>query len=200
MWASTGGHLGLRSTIAFWDCNGFGRGGSYWEREWESGIAGKGNGLSYSSREKCKACRTMQNSPLLHICSPPPAINFHLISQLKSPPGTPLFAGGLQSPGPFEVLLLSQALSSTSSPMTTTGHFWTWPPERLTLTISPSPTHFPMHFQGDLSKSKCDSIIPFLIIFHELQITYSWGLQPPGYRPSVALLPEFCLLSDKQQH
>ena len=32
----------------------------------------------------------MQNSPLLYICSPPAAITFHLTSQLKSPPWTPL--------------------------------------------------------------------------------------------------------------
>lgn len=173
-------------------------GGSCWEREGESSIAGKGNGLSYSRREKCKACRTMQNSPLLHICSPPPAITFHLISQL--PPWTPLFAGSLQSPRPWRCCPAHKlSVPFLSIPMTTTGHFWTWLPERLTDHL-PSPTHFPVHWQGDLSKSKFDSITPFLIIFHELQITYSWGPQPLGYRPSLAFLPEFCSLSDQQQH
>ena len=92
------------------------------------------------------------------------------------------------------MLPLSQALSSTS--FYSRDHHWPFlnvTTRKAYLDHLPSPTHFPMHCQGDLSKSKFDSITPFLIIFHELQITYSWGPQPQGYRPSFALLPEFCL-------
>ena len=63
----------------------------------------------------------MQNSPLLYICSPPAAITFHLTSQLKSPPWTPLCL--LEA---FSLQDLKGAASLTSSQF----HFslFPWPP------------------------------------------------------------------------
>lgn len=112
---------------------------------------------------------TIQNSPLLHICFPPPATAL----KSKSHPRLLSACWTHSISKTLEMLPLSWALRPT--PLYSHGHcrpFLNLTTRKAYLKHLPSLTHFPMHCQGDLSKSKFDSISPFHITFLELQITY----------------------------
>lgn len=81
----------------------------------------KGEEKNVRLAEQCKILPSCTSVFLLHICSPPAAITFHLISQLKSPPWTPLCL--LEA---FSLQDLKGAASLTSSQF----HFFLfpWPP------------------------------------------------------------------------
>lgn len=166
-------------------------------------LPGRGVVWAKAEEKSVKFTGTIQNSPLLHLL--PLLSTWSLSSSPRVTPDSSLLAGSIRSPD----------LTDGASLISSQTHCALFPgplqaiSERDSQKCLPLPSllsnHFPMHCQGELSKSKFEPCPPFLIMFQELQITFrgkSRALKTcrdsSGSRPSLLSQPSDCSLPSQE--